>query len=399
VKSGRVSRGDWAWLALLGLSWAVILAVDPWADDTTTDFYLYRPWADAMLDGLFPYRDFQFEYPPLAAPVIALAGAGGTGHDEYRLGLALLTFALTAGLLFACARLAVLTGGDRRFALAGVALSPLLAGAMIRTHFDVAAVAIAVAALAAIGGRRVALGFALLGVGAMTKVFPLAIAPVAFAWLWGRGERADAWRGVAALAVTLVVLGAGWLLISPSGAVDSVRYQAERPVQIESNAAMVLLTLNAAGAEAPKFVDSHRAQAVEHDLEGTLGLLSSALGVAALALLALLAARRPALRDLALASLGAVVALLVFGKVLSPQFTVWLIPLMALALAHRMWPLAAVSAAALVLTLVEFPTRYDDYLRKEAFTVVVVGLRNLLLVVCLALVVRELGSKWAARRW
>src|ERR687894_2357301 len=98
-------------------------------------------------------------------------------------------------------------------------------------------------------------------------------------------------RGGAALGVTLLVLVAAWLAVSPGGAVDSVRYQAERPVQVESNAAMALLALNAAGGEAPVFVDSHKAQAVEHDLVDVAEALTTALSFAALALLALMAAR------------------------------------------------------------------------------------------------------------
>jgi hypothetical protein len=197
--------------------------------------------------------------------------------------------------------------------------------------------------------------------------------------------------------VTLVVLAAAWLAISPSGAVDSVQYQAERPLQVESNAAFALLAYNAAGGKAPIFVDSHRAQAAEHDLAGAVGVLSTALGIAAIALLALMAARRPEPLQMVLASLGAVVAALAFGKVLSPQFMVWLVPVLAVAAAHRMWPLAAASAGAIALTLIEFPARYDDYLDKDPLAVVVVGLRNLLLLVTLALIVRALAGRRADR--
>jgi hypothetical protein len=112
-----------------------------------------------------------------------------------------------------------------------------------------------------------------------------------------------------------------------------------------------------------------------------------------------MATRRPEPLHLGLAAFGAVVAALAFGKVLSPQFVVWLVPLMALAAAHRMWPLVASSAGALLLTLVEFPPLYREYTQKDPLAVLVVGLRNLLLLACLALVVRALaGAREPAAR-
>ena len=60
------------------------------------------------------------------------------------------------------------------------------------------------------------------------------------------------------------------------------------------------------------------------------------------ALLALQAAARPRSdrRALVLASLGAVAAFACLGRVLSPQFLVWIVPLGVLAFAWRMHALA-----------------------------------------------------------
>jgi hypothetical protein len=92
-----------------------------------------------------------------------------------------------------------------------------------------------------------------------------------------------------------------------------------------------------------------------------------------------------------LASLAAVAAFAVLGKVLSPQFLVWLVPLAALALSWRMHALAAASAAAIVLTLVEFPSRYFDLVDRQAFPLALVSLRNACLLAVLALSLRTLA--------
>jgi hypothetical protein len=95
-------------------------------------------------------------------------------------------------------------------------------------------------------------------------------------------------------------------------------------------------------------------------------------------------------RDLVAASLAAVVAFAVLGKVLSPQFVVWAVPLGALALGWRRPLLAAVVALAAILTLVEFPAHYVDVVQRNPAAVVLVAARNLLLIGALALTLREL---------
>jgi hypothetical protein len=58
---------------------------------------------------------------------------------------------------------------------------------------------------------------------------------------------------------------------------------------------------------------------------------------------------------------AAVCAFVAFGKVLSPQFLLWLVPLVPLVAGRRGLAAASLLTAALVLTQVWFPQRYWDY--------------------------------------
>jgi hypothetical protein len=95
---------------------------------------------------------------------------------------------------------------------------------------------------------------------------------------------------------------------------------------------------------------------------------------------------------LVLASFGAIAAFAVFGKVFSPQFMIWVAPLTALAASWGMNGLFTALAGAQVLTLIEFPALYGSLARNGHAAMLVVGLRNLVLVVAIALVVRALIS-------
>ena len=91
-------------LALLAVGWALILWVAPWSDDFINDLAVYRSFVAPMLDGSLPYRDFAFEYPPLAAPLIALPGVVGTDAEVFRWAFAIWTLIGAAAVVLRPAR-------------------------------------------------------------------------------------------------------------------------------------------------------------------------------------------------------------------------------------------------------------------------------------------------------
>ena len=380
-------------LLLLGAGFlAVTFGPQPFSGAEHSDLPVYAYYADLMLHGDLPYRDFAFEYPPLAAPPMALAGIAGTGEREFELAFAALTFGLACAVVMLLGALASRTGGDRRTALLGGAVAVLLCGALIRTRFDLAPVALTLGALLLLSTARPRAAFALLGLGALTKGFPLVVAPVALAWLATRGERRTALQGAAVLIATLIAVGGAATALSPDGFGDSLRYHLDRPAQVESSPAVALTALEAVGIGDAQAEQSFGSAGLRHPQSRlVLGLFTGLLaGVVALLAGAMTLSRRgpPGSRELVLASFAAIAAFAVLGKVLSPQFLIWVAPLTALAASWRMYPLAGVLAAAQVLTLVEYPGLYDELERNEHGAVLVVGLRNAVLCAAIALALR-----------
>ena len=381
----------WA-LAVLAAGWALSLWVAPWSDERVNDLFVYRSFAEPVLDGRLPYRDVAFEYPPLAAPAIALPGLAGTGDDPFRWAFALWTLVAAAAVVLLCGALARATGGDPRRAMLAAALMPLFLGAMVRTHFDLFPVALLLAGLLLLCRDRPRAGLAVLGVGAMTKAFPLIAVPVALVWLVARGGRREAWQGALACAAVIAVVAGAAVVVSPGGAADAVRYHLDRPVQVESSPALVLLGLDAAGAGEARSVESYRSDGLLHPASDAVTSIFAAALVALAALLcvAVGAGGRAGGRELVIASLAACVAFAAFGKVLSPQFLIWLVPLGALAFAWRLHALAAAVAIAAVLTQIEFPAHYFDVVAREPLAVALVAVRNLALLAVIVLSVRVL---------
>jgi uncharacterized membrane protein YhaH (DUF805 family) len=378
--------------ALLAATFCLTFLVDPWQDELVSDIPLYNFYADLFLDGVLPYREIGFEYPPLAAPLIALPGLVSLDPETYRYAFAVLVFVLAAGAMFATGRLAALGGGREWVALLVVALAPVATGAMIRTHFDLAPVVCLVVGLVAIGTGRSKTGFALFGIGGAIKLFPLVAVPIAVAWLLGQGRRGEAATGlvVAAVVVALTV-GAG-IGLSADGAANAVEYHVDRPVQIESLPATVLNAVEEAGGRAPVPKHSHRSDGLTHPAADAITAVFLVLLAIAVMTLTVAAARLEDVRGLGLVALTGAAAVATFGKVLSPQFMLWLVPLAAVAWAWGMYALGVVTTAAIAVTLVWFPDRYFDLVDRDDELLAAVAGRNALLLLMLAL------AGWETRR-
>ena len=320
-------------------------------------------------------------------------GAAGTEHGTYAF-----TFAVLMG---ACASRRHSSsprgwpGAGRDGVLARVAwllaLTPILIGASVRTHFDAMPIAIALGALLAFARERPALGFALLGVGTMTKLFPGLLAVVAFVWLfWGRGERRAALRGGAIFVAVVLAIS---LPFAGSGYVESFTFHLDRPVQIESTPATVLFALGGSDVTGTNLrPDRFKSNGLDGGHADAVERLFSLLLVVALAGIVALAARRPDARHLVLCGFAALLAFVTLGKVFSPQYVIWLAPFAALAWVWGQRLVAGLVAAAIVLTHVEFPSRYFDLINSQHDVILVVAARNVLLLAALLVLVVEVAA-------
>jgi len=97
-------------------------------------------------------------------------------------------------------------------------------------------------------------------------------------------------------------------------------------------------------------------------------------------------------RSLVLGSLAALLAFLSLGKVLSPQFTIWVVPFAALAWAMGERALAVLLLGAVALTQLEFPARYMDLVREDTGVIALVALRNAALLGALGLTLARLAA-------
>ncbi len=342
-----------------------------WAHGQLVDWPTYRTYGDAILQhGRVPYRDFAVEYPPGALPPFIAAAPFG----DYAGAFAWLMAACGVALVFVVARI-------RPAAAFFVALAPVLAGSLILSRFDLWPALLATAALAALLAEHHRLGWGLLGAAVAAKLWPLVLVPLALVWSIRRGRGWAALVGAAVLAVAFLP----FVVVAPHGLWTSLRGQASRPLQVESLGAALFMSFGH-----PTVISSHGSQNVAgHDG------VAAVFGVAQIVVLVGLwvaFARGPATAERFLRfSAAAVCAFIAFGKVLSPQFLLWLIPIVPLVRGRRGLAATGLLMTALVLTQVWFPQRYWGYADSYHLAGVVL-VRDLVLVVLLAVLVCPLAA-------
>jgi hypothetical protein len=198
-----------------------------------------------------------------------------------------------------------------------------------------------------------------------------------------------------ALAALVVFMGAlllcflPFLLLAPEGVWASIERQTSRPLQIESLGAALLLAGKQLGLYEPTVVSTFGSQNVVGSLPDRLASLQTLLQIVAVVAVwvAVTRARDP-IAGLLGGSAAAVVAFVAFGKVLSPQFLIWLVPLVPLAAAVSGLGIPVLFVAALVLTQLWFPTRYWDVVDLGAVGWLVL-VRDVVLVALLVALVRS----------
>jgi hypothetical protein len=349
----------------------------------------YHRYGTAMVGGQVPYRDFRIEYPPGALPVFALPAVGKPGFSLYQRQFQVL-LGLLAGFTLLAMGYALTSLGASPARMAGAlgffALSPLVLGSVIIYRYDLWPAALAVTGLAAVLAGRERWGFAALGLGIAAKIFPAVIVPPALAYVWRTRGRRDALICLGIAAAVVAVLVVPFLALAPHGLWDSVRRQASRPLQIESLGSGILLAAHQIGGLNLHVVTSHGSQNLAGSLPRGLGAVETVLLALSLLGIWILAARAPATPErLIRYSAAAVTAFVAFDKVLSPQFMIWLIPLVPLVAGRRGLVASALLALALLLTQLWFPIRYWDLvLQLKAFPSWSVFARDFVLVALLA---------------
>lgn len=338
----------------------------------TGDVDRYRDLARAVVqEGAAPYDAVAIEYPPGALPFMWAPLA--VADDDYRSAFIALMLVLDgAGLagVVVMTRRAGSWWGPWLWALLVPALGPI-----VYCRLDMAPAVATIWAFERAQARRWSGAGALLGLGAVIKVYPAVLVLVALAGRWRSRLLAGA---VVAVVVCMLpfagALGGMWESV--------VGHHGERGLQVESTGSAVLLAAGHLGRSVRVVLDhgAFHTRAAGAGLLVTASTLSALAVVLTAAWLARKRVREGAFADPVVIAFGTIALLIAVGPVFSPQYLLWLTALGAVAAtaagATLRWPLALL-ASANVLTQGIFPFHYTGLLSNEAGPLAALVLRNL----------------------
>jgi hypothetical protein len=288
------------------------------------DVGYYRHIGDRIVNGQIPYHDFYLEYPPGAIPIFALPSLFSQGH--YPLVFEILTTIVAAVAVAAGVEIARRAGGSPARVALVAGIAPLAIGPVFLNRYDVWPAAIVTLALLALISNRPRLAFGLLAFAIVAKIYPIVVLPLAAVYVARRRGRAELMRCLAVLAAVGLAFIIPFAVVGFGGLGFSFYIQATRHLQIESLGAQLLVALDHLGLyHAQVFLGKPGSVDLGGSTASLVGAVSSLLELAAVLLVVRWYMRgRNDPRRLVLASAAAVTAFVALGKVLSPQYVVWL---------------------------------------------------------------------------
>lgn len=356
---------------------------------------LFYDYANRVMQGQIVYRDFVMEYPPLALLFFILPRLITANYSYYAFAFIVEIVLFDLLGLFLVAKLAQRLNRSLMTSLTIYTLALVTIGPLMADRYDLIPAVLTLLAIYAFCYGKQKIAWVMLALGTMTKVYPAIIAPIFLLYNLRYKQYRRILSGTITYAVASVIIVAPFLLLAPKGFLYSFGYHVERGLQLETTYSSILLLGHSLGLVSVKLEFAFGAWNVVSPAADNLARLSELLLLLALALVYWRfyhAQREGAVpqSDLTVDQLGtgnlingsflAILAFLVFGKVLSPQFIIWLYPLVPLVAGRaRNWTWVAFIFIAF-LTYYIYPLHYFELMALEQSAIMILVIRNVLLV-------------------
>ncbi|MDB5348997.1 MAG: putative rane protein [Planctomycetota bacterium] len=342
----------------------------------------YLPYAEKMVRGReVPYRDFVVEYPILALPAFAVPYLVAPDPGRFPVAFAVEMMLCDAVLIaLIAATVAGREGPDRVVSrLAWTSLCVLGFGSLMVARYDLYPAALNFGGAMLWSAGRPFAGGAILGLGALVKIFPALVAGPAFVRSF---PTRSAVLGALGVASTTVLGLALWASLAGRGLIDSFAYHAERGFEMGSVYSGVFGAIARLSGLELKFEYLH--SSMEITTPWAAGLVRFAMPIQAAALLLVLwRARRSGPEEWPRYGAAVLLAFIVTGKVLSPQYLIWPMPFLAVMEGQIGRRARAIFLACCLTTALVFPWAQYGMTRLHPLALVLLNARNGLLVLLL----------------
>jgi uncharacterized membrane protein len=386
----------------------LFLAASANLDQIVGNCGIERQLAVRILDGQMPYSDFFTEYPPLAILSYLLPALLSATQPWYSFLFALEMLLLDLVVLFLMVRLAS-RFNMRMWQVLGIYTLCLLAiGPVVTGRYDLLPATLVLLALYAFISGRNGTAWVVLALGVMAKIYPIIIAPFFVLYLLRYRQYRRLAQGIVVLLAVVSIISLPWLVMDADGYWQSIGYHLERGLHIESSYGSVLLVGQILGLTKTTGEFSYGSWNLSSPMADNLAQASTYITIGLLLLAYALYTRRlwrradaiapPEMTDGVMASLLrysllAIVIMLLGSKLFSPQFIIWLCPLLSLVVVRWRYALAVLFLLIGGITQYIYPHHYLELEMVVPYIVISLAVRNFLLLAMAVILLLPLRNK------
>jgi hypothetical protein len=356
---------------------------------------LYFGFASKVLEGSIPYHDFAFEYPPFSLLFFILPRLGASTWLTFSMYYQAEVIVFDIIGVFIMYKIARKLGNPPWLLLAIYTLCILAMGPIIGQQFDIFPAVMSLLAIYLFWTGKHKTAWAILALATLTKIYPAVIAPIFLIYYIRNGQMNRLWQGLITFGAVGLIILLPFLITDPASLRTLYDYHALRGIQLESTYSAFLLAADKLDMISIRTAFSFGSW----NLMGTAADILAKLSTYFLAILLLLAygfiylrtkKGKPNIMQLGSFSTLVILITLFASKILSPQYIIWLIPLLPL-VSGRWWQTVWIAfMVAGVLTYYLFPWNYIELTRIENQAVMVLFARDFLLIVMAVFIILSL---------
>lgn len=364
---------------------------------SSKDISIFYQYALNILQGQVPYRDFPIEYPPLALLPIVLPQLFNAISLKTQRGYELFFFIQNAAFILFIGFLVKVSGGGRRqlkepawYILPAYLLLVILLARILLIYFDLFPVIFTALALLAVVKNRPSLCGISLGLGTATKLYPVILLPVFSLNYIYKKQYQELAKLLVSFFSTLAVLLVLLLPIGWNNVFRFLQYHKLRGLHLESIPAGVLLLAHKLGWMNITLENNYGAIHLNNSaVTATIIQLLPPIFIFAFLLSMLsywkyfqLAAKNSISNTsprnhhvLVIGITLVILVFIVFNKVFSPQYLIWLIPFIPFLGSGQIVLFAVICG----LNILVWPVFYDELMNLELLPILLLNCRNLLM--------------------
>jgi hypothetical protein len=376
-RANAMGRYRAAWLSVLFMVSRVVVLV--FLVGRGSDLHVHAHYAARIVHGQLPFREFVPEYPPLVFVLTSIPAIFDRSLHHYFSIFRCICCGIDCGIW----ALLLILNRKRIWPCVVYVLCSTALGPLVYDRIDIVLGLILLVAAGLFVWNRHRWSCLAVGVGIAFKLIPIVLAPAILVLAWRRGWLSLG-RATLLLLLPLLLTFDISFLIGGRQLGGLFDYHQRRGIHLESAPASVEMLMMWLGG-APGVVSVEYGSVNLHSrYESALLQLSTTLLLGTVLAAALLAAtRRNDTGSMLTLSATTLSASLLFSKVLSPQYFVYLLPVLV-ALPRPRGRFVSLTFWTLVLatyglTAAVFPWNFDALRRLEAGPEVLLGARNLCL--------------------